>query len=202
MNRKFYYYYHLFIKHDVFSPLFFRKFGQAGRNMLIFKPMQIDRKCKYLYLGDNVVIRKYARINRYPYRNETKDNEPVIKIGNNCNIGQRVSLLAGGNITIGDNVIMASDILITSENHSIDPESEIFYMDQPLKCSDVEIKEGTWIGEKVCIMPGITIGKKCVIGAGSIVTKSIPDYCIAVGNPARIIKKYDFFLHKWVPVKH
>lgn len=92
---------------------------------------------------------------------------------------------------------MASDILVTSENHSIDPESELLYMDQPLICSDVNIKDGCWIGEKVVIMPGVTIGKKSVVGAGSIVTHDIPDFCMAVGNPARVIKKYNFSSHKW-----
>ncbi len=200
MNRKLFYWYHLLVRHDVLSPLAVKRFGKAGKGMLIFTPIQLDRKRDYIRLGDNVVIRKYARINCYPKWNAEKDNEPIITIGDNCNIGQRLSLLAGGKITIGNHVLMASDILITSENHSINPEDKKHYMDQPLQCADVEIKDGCWIGEKVCIMPGVTIGKKCVIGAGSIVTKSIPDYSIAVGNPARVIKKYDFQAHKWVSV--
>lgn len=51
------------------------------------------------------------------------------------------------------------------------------------------------------VMPGVTIGKKCVIGAGAIVTKDIPDYSIAVGNPARVIKEYDFEEHEWIRKK-
>ena len=198
MNRRLFYLYHLIVKHDLLSPIAIKRFGRAGKGLLIFKPIQLDRKRDFILLGDNVVIRKYARINCYPRWNAEKNNEPIITIGNNCIIGQRLSLLAGGKITIGNNVLMASDILVTSENHSIDPENEIFYMDQPLKCADVEIKEGCWIGEKVCIMSGVTIGKKSIIGAGSIVTKSIPDYSIAVGNPARVIKQYDFTQHQWV----
>jgi len=108
--------------------------------------------------------------------------------------------LGGGKIDIGTNVLIASHVLITSENHSIDPECNIEYMNQPLLCSDVKIEDGCWIGEKVCILPGVTIGKKSVIGAGSVVTKNIPAYCIAVGNPARIIKKYDFDSHKWIKI--
>ena len=200
MNRKLFYLYHLVVKHDVFSPLTIRRFGKAGKGLLIFKPIQLDRKRSYIHLGNNVVIRKYARINCYPGWNAEKDNEPIITIGDGCIIGQRLSLLAGGKITIGNNVLMASDILVTSENHSIDPEDVKYYKDQPLKCADVEIKEGSWIGEKVCIMPGVTIGKKSIIGAGSIVTKDIPDYSIAVGNPAHVIKKYDFEKHQWVQV--
>lgn len=200
MNRKLFYLYHLLVKHDMMSLIACKRFGKVGSNPLVFKPIQIDRKRNFVHIGDNVVIRKYARINAFPRKNAQKDNNPVVSIGNNCNIGQRVSLLAGGNIIIGNNVLMASDILITSENHSIDPESNLPYMDQPLKIADVEIEDGCWIGEKVCIMPGVRIGKMSVIGAGSIVTKSIPPYSIAVGNPAHVIKYYDFLKHEWVTV--
>ena len=62
--------------------------------------------------------------------------------------------------------------------------------------SNVVIGEGTWIGENVSIL-GCSIGKQCVIGAGSIVTKDIPDYCVAVGNPAKVIKKYSLVKRKW-----
>ena len=92
---------------------------------------------------------------------------------------------------------MASNVLISSENHGINPESDIPYMDQDLIVGDVVIKDGVWIGQNVCILPGVTIGEKAIVGAGSVVTKSIPDYCIAVGNPARVIKKYNFEKHKW-----
>ena len=101
---------------------------------------------------------------------------------------------------IGNGVLMASNILITSENHSIDPSSDMYYSKQELCCKPVTIKDGCWIGEKVCILPGVVIGKKSVIGAGSIVTNSIPDYCIAVGSPAKIIKKYDFISNSWEKV--
>lgn len=70
-------------------------------------------------------------------------------------------------------------------------------MDQKLSCKNVIIDDGCWIGEKVCILPGVRIGKKSIIGAGAIVTKSIPDYSIAVGNPARVIKYYNFDKKRW-----
>ncbi|WP_405373425.1 DapH/DapD/GlmU-related protein [Pseudobutyrivibrio sp.] len=96
--------------------------------------------------------------------------------------------------------MIASNVLICSENHGIDPESTTPYMSQPLISKPVSIGEGSWIGEMVCILPGVHIGKKCIIGAGSVVTKSIPDYSIAVGNPAKVIKKYNFKTHNWEKV--
>ena len=140
-------------------------------------------------------------MNCYPNRNSDRTNIPEVYIGDGCNIGQRFSILAGGRVTIGKEVLIASDVLITSENHSIDPESDLPYMDQPLICKDVVIKDGCWIGEKAVIMPGVTIGEKAVIGAGSIVTKDIPAYSVAAGNPAKVIKSYNFCTHRWERVQ-
>ena len=83
----------------------------------------------------------------------------------------------------------------------MNPESQMPYMDQPLECKPVTIDDGTWIGEKVCILPGVTIGKKFIIGAGAVVNKSIPDYSMAAGVPAKVIKKYNFKTHSWEKVK-
>ena len=70
-------------------------------------------------------------------------------------------------------------------------------MSQPLSAKNVYIGNGCWIGEQVCILSGVSIGEKCIIGAGSVVTKSIPDYCIAAGNPAKVLKKYNFETKRW-----
>lgn len=198
MNRKLYFLYHLIVKHDVLG-IGLKKYGHIGSSTIIFKPITTDRNKKFIHIGNNVTIGKYARINCYPNWGGT--NIPQIIIGDGCNIGQRLTLLAGGKICIGQGVLMASDILVTSENHSTNPEMDMLYMDQPIICADVNIKDGCWIGEKVVIVPGVTIGKYSVIGAGSIVTKDIPDYCIAVGNPARVIKKYSFVKHRWEKMK-
>ena len=69
---------------------------------------------------------------------------------------------------------------------------------QPIRqCAPVVIGKESWLGENVCVI-GASIGKHCVIGANSVVTKSIPDYCIAVGAPARVIKRFDFSNSSWV----
>lgn len=171
------------------------KFGYKGRNTNIYNSFVISKPHK-ISLGDNVTILDNARISIY----DNSSEEVCISVGNNCYIGYNFSVLAKDKITIEKDVLIASNVIITSENHGIDPEAEIPYMEQELTGGEVCIGAGSWIGEKVCILPGVTIGKKCVIGAGSIVTKDVPDYCIAVGNPAKVIKKYDFDEHKWVRV--
>lgn len=116
-------------------------------------------------------------------------------IGNNCYCGNRNSFLVGADISIGDRVLIASDVLITSENHIPKPETADIYGTLSLK--PVIIGDGCWIAEKVCIMPGVEIGEYSVVGAASVVTKTIPPYSIAVGNPAKVIKKYNLEKHNW-----
>ena len=101
---------------------------------------------------------------------------------------------------IENDALIAQGVMITDLNHGINPESKINYECQPYSIKDVRIGDGTWIGQNAIILPGVSIGKKCVIGAGSVVTKSIPSYCIAVGNPAKVIKKYSFEKSKWEKV--
>lgn len=170
------------------------KFGYFGKNSTIMKPFLQLSGCSNIKIGDNTTVLSNARLAVYG-----SGSEANITIGNNCYIGFGFSALASAeaNISIGDNVLFASNVLVTNENHGIDPESNTPYMDQKLSARDVVIGNGCWIGEKVCILSGVTIGEKCIIGAGSIVTRSIPSYSIAVGNPARIIKQYNFQTKRW-----
>ena len=122
---------------------------------------------------------------------------PKLIVGNRFYVRERMTILCAGSIVIGDAVTFAGNVLLTNENHGTDPLSES-YLDNPLDVADVVIEDGVWIGENVCVLPGVTIGKKSIIGAGSIVTKSIPEYSIACGNPCRVIKK--FKSGKWINV--
>ncbi len=172
-----------------------RQFAYLGKGASIAYPANL-LGFESISIGDNSVILSHSRISNF----QIEGVKPRIRIGKDCYIGYYFSVLNASCVDIGDNVLVASHVLISSENHSMDPESDLSYAAQPLQSSPVTIGDGCWIGEKVCILPGVNIGKKCIIGAGSVVTKSIPDYSIAVGNPAKIIKKYDFEVHDWVKV--
>lgn len=186
--------FHILVYRDMMGPLGKRKYGKCDHSVHIFKPYLSDKNKKNVQIGAFSSIGKYSRIQCYP---DATGNIGKLTIGDHCILMNNVTILCGADITIGNNALIASYVTITSENHSIDPESDTQYASQPLTCKKVKIMDGSWIGERVCILPGVVIGKKAVVGAGSIVTKSVPDYCIAAGNPAKIIKKYDFNKHKW-----
>lgn len=171
-----------------------KKFLYFGSNSVIVKPFLQLSGCKNIKIGDNTTILSNSRFS--VYGESTKAN---IIIGNNCYIGFGFSALASckANIVIGDNVLFASNVLVTNENHGIDPMSDISYMEQQLSAKDVSVGSGCWIGEKACILPGVSIGEKCIIGAGAIVTKSVPSYSIVAGNPARVLKAYNFETKRW-----
>lgn len=122
--------------------------------------------------------------------NEENDKSKIT-IGDFFCGGNDLKILCCGSVNIGNDVTCAGGVFITSENHGLNPLTPSFN-DNKLERSNVTIEDGVWLGEKVIVLPGVTIGKKSVIGAGSVVTKSVPPYCIAVGNPARVVKKWDF----------
>lgn len=107
-----------------------------------------------------------------------------ITIGKNCSIMPYCKCMSAGKITIEDDVLIALNTTIITNNHDM-VERRI------LTIKDVRIKKGAWIGAGSTILPGVTIGKFAVVGAGSIVTKDIPDFAVAVGSPARVIRMLD-----------
>ncbi len=107
-----------------------------------------------------------------------------MKIGKGVFINSGLLAMARGGITIEDGAQIAANVQLISNNH--DP-----YGLSVLTCKPVLIKKAAWIGAGASILPGVSIGKHAIVGAASVVTKDVPDYAVAVGNPARVIKYLD-----------
>ena len=107
-----------------------------------------------------------------------------LKIGRNVFINSNLLAMARGGITIEDNVQIAANVQLISNNH--DP-----YDLMVLTCKPVHIGESAWIGAGATVLPGVRVGKHAIVGAMSVVTKDVPDYAVAVGNPAKVIKMLD-----------
>ena len=141
-------------------------FGSIGKNVAI----DVNFFCDFgsnIFIGDDVIINSSCTF---------IDNEKII---------------------IGNKVLIAPNVQIYTAYHPLLPEQRIIEKKEGSDCyyttcaDPVEIKDGVWIGGGVIILPGVTIGENSVIGAGSVVTRSIPDNCVAVGNPCRVIKFFD-----------
>ena len=121
--------------------------------------------------GDNVDIRTPI----------TGVNLSKVKIGNNVVVMNGSLMMASGGITIEDNTMLAANVQLISNNHDLDKRAII-------TCLPIHIKKNCWIGAGATILRGVTIGENSVVGAGSVVTKDVPDNVIVAGNPAKIVK--------------
>ena len=108
-----------------------------------------------------------------------------IEIGDNFFANYNFVVLDVGKVRIGNNVQIAPNVGLYTAGHPLHPDSRNSGYEYGI---DITIGDNVWIGGSVCVMPGVTIGNNAVIGAGSVVTKDIPDNAIAVGNPARVLR--------------
>ncbi|MFY8020005.1 MAG: acyltransferase [Bacteroidia bacterium] len=160
--------------------------------------------------GKGSVIRRRTRIDVLPFnRFELGEGSTIedfstinngvghVIIGNHSRIG--IGNVVIGPVSVGNNVILAQNIVMSGLNHGYE-DIHLPIHKQPVSTSPIVIEDDSWIGANAVITAGVTIGKHCVVAAGAVVTKSIPAYSIAVGNPARVIKQYNPNSGKWEKV--
>lgn len=163
---------------------------------VIFKPSLMIGLHK-VEIGSHVSI-KYGL--RLEVVGDKRDS--VIFIGDNVNIEQNVHIIANNRIVIEENVSIAGHCSIVDVVHpyeNINSKTKIGSRIDTRSYS-VRIGKDSFIGFGVHISPGVDIGVNCIVGANSVVTKDIPDYCVAAGIPAKIIKRYDFDRAEWIKV--
>jgi len=167
-------------------------FKKLGKSSIIKRPSKIWNK-RYIEIGNHSFIAE----NSFFAISKTANKIPKIKIGDNCCIGANFFVACIDEIIIGNNVLMSDRVFISDHIHDYS-DIKIPIIKQNLKPKGkVLIKDGSFIGINAVLMPGVTIGKNSVVGASSVVTKDVPDYCVAIGNPAKVIKNYDFQENKW-----
>ena len=156
-----------------------KKFRQLGTNVIFEKGVLVFhqenvRIADNIYIGHNTILKGY-------YKNE-------MSIGSNSWIGQNCFFHSAGGIEIGEGVGIGPYVkILTSMHQETDINKPILF--EPIEFEQVILKDGCDIGVGTIILPGVTIGEGAIIGAGAVVTKNIPDYTVAVGNPAKVIRK-------------
>ena len=138
--------------------------------------------------GENVILHKGVRI----------DAAGKIILGMGTDINTYTRIESASSVEIGKDVLIGPNVYISDRSHQYKD------VDMPIKMQgyytrgNLKIGDGTWIGIHACVIGNVEVGKGCVIGANAVVTKDIPDYCVVVGNPAKIVKQYDFEEKKWI----
>lgn len=108
-----------------------------------------------------------------------------IELGNDVGIGNYVHIWGSGGVKIGNNVLIAAHVTISTLSHDYTHEN---MNKAPIVAKPINIKDGVWIASNTVILPGVTLGEGSVVGAGAVVTKDVPPYAIVVGSPAKILK--------------
>lgn len=181
------------LMHLLRTKLFYRK------SRLIRFPFEIRNK-QFIDLGEGLTTGRGCRLEALP---QQKNSKACIRFGNRVQLNDYVHIGAIEHVSIGDEVLIASKVFITDHNHgTFDDKITLDDLlkapiDRALYAKPVHIGDRCWLGEHVIILPGVTLGEGCVVGAGAVVTKSFPPYSLIIGNPARLYKRFNTETRKW-----
>lgn len=151
---------------------------------------------EFVSIGDNVLLARDVWINIVHFR-ETK-HSPKVSIDARTSVGRRTTITCAMSISIGKRVMLGPNCFITDHNHNYENVS-ISPADQGIgSIKPVTICDDVWIGTNVVILPGVTIGKHSVVGANSVVTRSVPAFSVVAGSPAKLVKSYNKRRKMWV----
>lgn len=175
-----------------------RRFGAFGEgSALCFPPGAIYNE-QYIRIGARSIIGPYVSLSVGMAPGQQMVSDPVVSIGDRTMIGRGSHIVGHFSIEIGDDIQTGPYVYVTDQNHAYeDPDTPVGRQWPTEKA--VSIGSGSWLGTGVVILPGARVGRNAVIGAGSVVTGEIPDHAVAVGSPARVIKRYRPGLG-WEPV--
>ncbi len=172
-----------------------------SRSRIIRHPYYI-RGFQFIDFGRGLTTGVNVRIDAFPHLAEAKGK--VLRFGDNVELNDYVHIAAVEKVIIGNNVLIASKVFITDHGHGSysgenqsDPEVPPTRLQRPVVSKPVVIEDNVWLGEYVTVLPGVTIGRGAVVGAMSVVTKDIPAGAMAVGSPARVIKRFNKETRVW-----
>jgi acetyltransferase-like isoleucine patch superfamily enzyme len=193
---------------DVIAHETLPKFANAQRNLKIDLPRRIKNPQR-IFLGDDISLGPGTLLMatthypgssmRHPNKNQPIQHfDPKITIGDRVTSTADLQIAAVTEIIIEEDVMFASNVHINDSLHGYENATEAYKYQGLFRIAPISIKKGCWIGQNVIIFPGVRIGKFCIVGSNSVVTNSLPDQCIAVGNPAKVIKSWDQTSQEWL----
>ena len=172
------------LRSKVFSLLISGAFAHFGRKTVLMYPLRLEGETR-IAIGDRVFIGPGSWLQTLP---DGENNSVAVSIGKGTSVAGACVISAVRSVQLEENVLLARNVYISDHMHKY-TDTEI-----PVKAQGVEkikpvlVKRGAWLGQNVVVCPGVTIGTGAVIGANSVVIEDIPDFSVAVGAPARVVK--------------
>ena len=171
-------------------------FGAYGKDVYIEPGVVINRP-RFVHMGNHVRIKRNTSINLHP--KDKKSKEILLFIGDNVIISESCFISACNHLVIEENVGISPNVMII-DNSRKPGDISLPSKEQKVESGYVRIGADSWIAYGACVLPNVTIGKHCIIGALSVVNKDIPPYSVAVGSPAKVVKHFDLGKRIWVKV--
>jgi abequosyltransferase len=185
-------------------------FARFGRNVNIHPSCIIARDGSpwisigddvYLYPGNwlNVILMSHPEDEVF----DIGSIQPKIIIGSGCNFNRHNTIAAANRIEFEENVLVGQSSIFLDQNHDYRDTARPVHQQGLLSCGSIKIGRNSWIGHActfLCARGELTIGRNCVVGANSVVLHSFPDFSVIAGNPARIVKRFDPQMQKWISV--
>ena len=167
-----------------------KRFGRFGAGSVICFPANTLFNERYIHIGAGTMFGPQITLSAGMVPGQQMVSDPVISVGDRCLFGKGSGIVGHLQIVIGDDVWTGHHVYITDQNHGYDDLSLPISM-QVMPERPVSIGDGSWLGHGTVVLPGARIGRHVVIGANSVVTGHIPDYSVAAGVPARVIKRIE-----------
>jgi acetyltransferase-like isoleucine patch superfamily enzyme len=172
----------------------FIKFESGSR---IIPPLRFSN-LKGISVGKNVIIHNYCWLQTLPHNKTDINSKLVIK--DNAIIGMNATITAANYIEIGEHVLFGRNVFISDHSHEYRSINLPVRLQGIMREDKVIIGAGSWICHNSVVLPGATIGEHCIIGANSVVNRIIPDYSVAVGSPAKVVKQFNKLTGIWESV--
>jgi acetyltransferase-like isoleucine patch superfamily enzyme len=186
------------LRNLLFTLLISNQFKAIGRGSRIEPPFRCSH-LRQIVLEEKVTIQRDGWIQTIPGHGDEQSAKLTIK--SHAAIGMGAHISAARQVIIGEYVLLARNVYISDHAHAF-ADVTIPIMRQGIdSIAPVLIGRETWLGQNVVVLPGVTIGQHCVIGANSVVNSAIPDFSVAVGAPARVVKQYNKSTGRWERLK-
>jgi acetyltransferase-like isoleucine patch superfamily enzyme len=166
-----------------------RRFGKFGQNSVICFPANAIFNEEFIHIGSGTMIGPDVTLSAGMVPGQECISNPVVSIGDRCLIGKGSGIVGHLEIVIGNDVWTGHNVYITDQNHDYRDVTQPMSK-QSMPEQAVSIGDGSWLGYGTVVLPGATIGKHVAVGANSVVAGTLPDYSVAVGSPARVVKQW------------